>query len=194
MNLKIRSSKTLNNNFIYDVLELDKIAYSEQLLGSFESVSQRFKKNTDSYILAYDNEKLVGYFCFFPVTDNCYKQILETDVLIDDDLTYDDVECYRKNAQNNIFIISVVISPQYRDGDAIRALSKGLAEFLMQKINDGYDITSLIATTVSGDGLKLLNTWNFSKLKDLDEGYQLFICEKEKINSLIPILKGNNNG
>ncbi len=180
-----------DEEIINDVLKLDQMAYPEYILGSYDSVSSRYRKNTDSYILAYnDNSKLVGYFCFFPVTDDAYEEILNSDYLVDDNLTYDDVEPWKLDGDNNVLIISIVILPEYREGKTICALSNAFAEFLSSKMESGISITSIVASAVSNDGVKVLNRWNFQEVKQLEEGYRLFACKgKKDINQLIEILK-----
>ena len=66
MKLYIKRSKNIKKDFINDIMSLDSIAYNEDMQGTYNSINDRFKKNKDSYILAYDNKKLVGYICFFP--------------------------------------------------------------------------------------------------------------------------------
>lgn len=193
MNIKCIFSKGKNDSFINDVLALDALSYPDYILGSFKSVSERYHKNTDSYILAYkDDSTLIGYICFFPVTDSIFEKMMTTSKMVDDDLTFDDVEVYRKNNKNNILIISIVISPEYRDGNTIKEISKSLADYIENKINEGYEISSFVGSTVSEDGFKVLSRWGFKKIKDLEDGYQLMICEKDQVGEMIKVLRGDD--
>lgn len=182
MNIVIKNSWNVSNDFIYDVMKLDEIAYSSDLQGTYDSINARYQKNKESYILAYHKEKLVGYLCFFPITVSLYNEILVSNVIKDDDIQPSSITSYKKNKNNNIFIISTVIKPNYRDGEVIKLMTNSLVEFINKKENEGYKINSIIGTVVSKDGFKLLKMLNFKVYKFYETGYKLMITKEVKLN------------
>lgn len=182
MSLKIIESKNMETDFINDVLELDSIAYSENMQGSYESVNNRYKKNEDSYLLVYDEKTLIGYICFFPISKKLYNEMLVDNKMKDDDISPKDIIPYTEGKSHNLFIISVVIHPDYRNGEAIKLLTSTFVDFIHNKIKTNYHINSILATAVSDDGVKFLERLNFEAIKTYDGGYKLFESKKVRLN------------
>ena len=47
MKLSIKRSKNIKTDFIKDVMCLDSLAYNEDMQGTYDSISNRFKKNIE---------------------------------------------------------------------------------------------------------------------------------------------------
>ena len=107
MKLNIKRSKNIKTDFIKDIMCLDSLAYNEDMQGTYDSINNRFKKNKDSYILAYDNKKLVGYICFFPISDELYSEMLISDTMKDDDISPDDIVSYKEGKKHNKLQINI---------------------------------------------------------------------------------------
>ena len=140
MKLSIKRSKNIKTDFIKDVMCLDSLAYNEDMQGTYDSISNRFKKNKESYILAYDNKKLIGYICFFPISDELYSEMLISDTMKDDDISPDDIVSYKEGKKHNIFIISIVIDPSYRDKEAIKLITNEFIKFIKEKNENDYTL------------------------------------------------------
>ena len=181
MKLNIKRSNNLKTDFINDVMFLDSIAYSKDMQGTYDSISNRFKKNKDSYILAYDKKKLVGYICFFPISDELYSEMLISDSIKDDDILPDDIVSYKKGKKHNIFIISIVIDPNYRDKEAIKLITNEFIKFIKEKNENDYIIDKVLGTTVSDDGFKFVTRLNFKVYKTYEKNYKLVMTDNIKL-------------
>ena len=181
MELSIKRSKNIKIDFIKDIMYLDSLAYNEDMQGTYDSINNRFKKNKDSYILAYDNKKLVGYICFFPISDELYSEMLISDTMKDDDISPDDIVSYKKGKKNNIFIISIVIDPNYRDKEAIKLITNEFIKFIKEKNENDYIIYKVLGTTVSDDGFKFATKLNFKVYKTYEKNYKLVMTDNVKL-------------
>lgn len=180
MKLSIKRSKNIKTDFIKDIMGLDSLAYNEDMQGTYDSINNRFKKNKDSYILAYDNKKLVGYICFFPISDELYSEMLISDTMKDDDISPDDIVSYKKGKKHNIFIISIVINPSYRDKEAIKLITNEFIKFIKEKNENDYIIDKVLGTTVSDDGFKFATRLNFKVYKTYEKNYKLVMTDDLK--------------
>lgn len=181
MKLSIKRSKNIKTDFIKDVMCLDSLAYNEDMQGTYDSISNRFKKNKESYILAYDNKKLIGYICFFPISDELYSEMLISDTMKDDDISPDDIVSYKEGKKHNIFIISTVIDPSYRDKEAIKLITNEFIKFIKEKNENDYIIDKVLGTTVSDDGFKFATKLNFKIYKTYEKNYKLVMTDNVKL-------------
>lgn len=181
MKLSIKRSKNIKTDFIKDVMCLDSLAYNEDMQGTYDSISNRFKKNKESYILAYDNKKLIGYICFFPISDELYSEMLISDTMKDDDISPDDIVSYKEGKKHNIFIISIVIDPSYRDKEAIKLITNEFIKFIKEKNENDYIIDKVLGTTVSDDGFKFATKLNFKIYKTYEKNYKLVMTDNVKL-------------
>ena len=147
--MEIRYGKDYpNDSFLNQVLEIDSLVYPKDLQGSFQSVSKRYHKNKDCLILAVENDSIIGYFCFFPITEELFNHISNNVTFIDDDLNEKDI---LENAENsNIFLLSAAIHPEYQNGTAILKLLRSFKAYIKNK-----GIKSLCAYAISPIGEKL---------------------------------------
>lgn len=180
MKLSIKRSKNIKTDFIKDIMCLDSLAYNEDMQGTYDSISNRFKKNKESYILAYDNKKLIGYICFFPISDKLYNEMLVSDTMKDDDISPDDIVSYKKGKKHNIFIISIVIDPSYRDKEAIKLITNEFIKFIKEKNENDCIIDKVLGTTVSDDGFKFATRLNFKVYKTYEKNYKLVMTDDLK--------------
>ena len=77
----------LTEDFIVDVNNLDHSLYPPNYVGSVESIKERFTANNEEYILAYNNDTLVGYICFYPITKALADKIKCLNKVIDDEIS-----------------------------------------------------------------------------------------------------------
>ncbi len=182
-NFKIVYSKDVQNiNFLDDILKLDKEVYEDSMLGTKKKLEEEFMKNKESYILLYNKEQLIGYKCFFPVTNEAKKEILTGEENFDDNITNDDI-CEYGNI-NNLFLISIVISKKYQNTKGIVYLNEAFKKFLLNKNEDGKKIKSIMAIAVSGNGVKYLERNNFKEKKKIDDNHKLYVCDEEGVRGI----------
>lgn len=109
-----RSDEIPDSDFINDVLRLDSEVYPRKLQGTFASVNGRYQRNKQSYILAYDNNQLIGYICFLNISKNLRNQLLINPLSNDDLINAKDIIKFTLKEPNTLYIISIVVNKKYR--------------------------------------------------------------------------------
>lgn len=183
--MKILSGLEMENDFIPEILNIDRQVYAEDMQGTYNSVYSRFEKNKDSYILAIDevNDKIIGYFCFFPITEKLFSKIINEDAVYDDNIRPSDICSYKE--KNYLFFISAAILPKYQDGIAIRRLTAEFIQFLKQKIRSGHEIEAILAFVISSDGRRFAKRLFFKLKRQISEEFSLYICTKEDLERML---------
>ena len=134
-----------------------------------------------------DGDKLAGYINFFPVSEKLHEELFDDDhhEIRDDDIEPEEMAQYTTEGVNNLFIISVVVHPEYRDGETVKLISGNFAKFIADKQKNGFVIGDISGTAVSGGGRKFLSRMGFEPRKKLDDGYELYVCDGENLEELI---------
>ncbi len=187
MNLHIKVLDSYNLDYLKGIFEIDEISYSEELSGAFENMCERAKKCLESFILLFDDEKLIGYVNVFPIANELHKVLLDKNdaTMFDDDITPEQMQDWEKNCEHNLFVISVAIIPQYRRTYAIKVLGDYLLEYFREKDNSGYKINSIIGIAVSSKGKNFMKRFRSSFYKDIEGGYEMFNNSREDIETLL---------
>ena len=175
--MKIIFSTNISEDFIYDVQKIDRQVYLPSECASFETDRDRWLKNKDSYILLYDetshSNKFIGYMSFFPISDELLHLMKTTDKAYDDDITPDMIKAYEGDV--HIFILSIVVHADYRNGEAICKLTNAFKDFIEEKNSSKVcNIKDITALAVSDGGRKILGKLGLKKLKEVEHGYDLF--------------------
>lgn len=92
--------------------------------------------------------------------------------MYDDNITSSDIIEYSKDV-NILYLMSVVIMPEFQDSLATDMLGNGITNFLKDKEENGYHIQETLATTVGDSGYKFLEKLNFKFKKKLSNGYRV---------------------
>ena len=172
----IKRSTELKEDFIPAILKLDEKVYAADLTGSYRSVKERYDANKDSYLLAIEEatKEIIGYLCFFPITTELKENMKRSDVMIDDIIKGSDIIPYEQGKKHTVYIISVVVHPNYKGKGVSRLLTQALVDFIQEKAALEITIEELLATAVSIGGKNLLQHLDFQEEKTLDGGYTLF--------------------
>lgn len=168
---------------VEDVLELDSQVYSSEFQGTFSSVMNRVLANRDCLIMVRVQDKVVGYICFFPICDELYNEIMSSDNFYDNDIVGNQIIDY--GIDTNLFIISLVISKEYRNGEVIKILNNNFKEWIRKKMISGIEFQHFIAYSISRDGMKWLQQFGFDSIKKITETEVLYIMNKSKIEELL---------
>ncbi|MEG1646521.1 MAG: GNAT family N-acetyltransferase [Clostridia bacterium] len=170
------SSQT-DKNFIDEVVGLDSKVYKKEFQGTKDSITERFNKNEESYILAYNGNILVGYVCFFPISKSLSEKLRKENKFHDDDITSSDIERYVKGKEIQLLLISAVVAPEFSGNGIGKALMQKMFDFLEDKIQAGYIISTIFGEAVSLGGYKLLTSFAFERLKTIEEKIELLIYQ-----------------
>jgi len=172
--IQIYSVIDLDNKLLNEIMEIDSLVYPKHLLATFDEFNNRFLANRDSFILLYDDGKLIGYMCLFPVKPVLYNRILTEDKLFDADITGDMIEQYRPHETYDLYLLSVAIRPEYQNRGLSKLLREGFFKYLSDKKDKGISFSSAVAVAISKEGQRLLEKIGFIKKKDITGGYILY--------------------
>ena len=56
------SNSDTKEDIIYELMEIESAVYPENMRGEYASIKARFQKWPEMFFLAYDQDKIVGYF------------------------------------------------------------------------------------------------------------------------------------
>lgn len=175
------SDASTSNDIIYDLMDIEKDVYKESERGHFDSIERRFNRNKEMFVLLYDDDKLIGYLCFFPITKELHDKILNNDNFYDDNIAAEDVVSYDK--ENYIYLISIALYKKYHN----QGLGKKMMDAFMKKLveikHSGYRINDILASAVSMQGERIAKKYGFTVLNDKSKqfGYKLMYFEGDKI-------------
>ncbi|QWB99820.1 GNAT family N-acetyltransferase [Mycoplasmatota bacterium] len=167
--ITVEQSKHFSLDMIKEIYALDKLVYSEHMAGSIEDDANRYQKVPDAFILLKDDEKIIGYLCFFPVSKDFYKQMLESDEMYDNNIGPDDIVLYEKGMNHHIFIISMVIHPLYKSQGLFRKVLKKFKKVLIEYHNQSMYISNISGYAVSGAGEHILKSFGSELVKEVDD-------------------------
>jgi len=170
----LKSVEDLDISLISDILEIDSAVYPEHLQGTFDELYDRFKANRDMFILLYDDTRLVGYFCLFPIRNELYEEISNSDRLYDSDISGDQLEQYKPGNTYKLYAISTAIHPDYQGKGLSKHLINGFYKYLLDKKKRSIHISSVLATAVTNGGDSILRKLGFTHKKALSSGYSLY--------------------
>jgi GNAT superfamily N-acetyltransferase len=164
-------SAQMQKDFIADLLRIDASVFDESALGTDASIRARLNANKDGFILAIDNENkdnetIVGYLSFFPITDDLSRRIQTENKTYDDDILNTDIlPSYDSDVDFDIILLSAAIIPDYQGRGIGAALSQKCFEFLKGKAASGSRIRDLFSYAYTGGGLHLLTKAGFTAVE-----------------------------
>jgi len=187
MGFRILKGEELGTDYLKKVMALDAVVYSEEYVGKLENMAARYEKNPKSFVCMEDTEsgRLAGYMNFFPCTKALYKDIVyESNVIRDDDIRPDEIALYHEE-ENHLFIISIVIAPEFQGKEAVITLSDAWIGYLNDLEKAGYPITDISATAVSPEGRKFLRNYMFTQERELSDGNIVYLCKEKFLRKLL---------
>lgn len=171
----IASNCDTKEDIIYALMKIERAVYSENMRGEYESIKARFQKYPEMFFLAYDEDEIVGYFCFFPITQRIYDDVMYKGCFRDDDIKAEDI--LPMETARHIYLLSVALYKEYQD--------KGIADKMMEEFQilidkrnkDGGQIEDIIATVVTDDGEKFAERYGYKLHFDNweKEGYKIYV-------------------
>ena len=185
--LELRTGLDAPANFIERAFEIDRQTYSAELCGVIENMYSRYERCRDSFLLLYRGDLLIGYLCVLPIGKDLHAQ-LENPAdtkMRDDDITPEEMADWSLTEPNHLFILSVVILPEYRDGEAVRMLSNGWLAYLRDKETRGYKIGSISGSAVSEGGARFIRRFRGEFVKNLDDGYRYYRADRKNVEELL---------
>lgn len=162
-----------DKKFIKEIIEIDKKVYPDNLQGKFNEVYARFRANRDMFVLLYDDKKLIVYLCLFPINDSLYETISSENKLFDSDISCKMIEQYKSYNVYKLYLISMVIIPEYQKKGLSKFLIKGFYKYILDKKKRNILFSKILSSAVTNDGKLMLKRMGFKKKKDLPGGFTL---------------------
>jgi GNAT superfamily N-acetyltransferase len=152
-----------NNDLINRIIAIDSIIYPKEMQGTFDSVMDRFCANTDSFLLLLKYDIIIGYLCLFPIKDDEYFIINNSNKIFDDaELTGKHIIKYCPGKKHHLLLISMGIIPKYQRKGCSHLLSNAFREFIKRKEREKIIIDTIdsYAVTVQGEHFLINNDFN----------------------------------
>jgi len=156
-------------DFIDDIQAIDEAVFEPAAQGTKSSLLARYKANRESYILAYDGLRLVGYIGFFPISGDLSGRILAEDRPYDDNIQPWDILDYTIGTGFDMFLISMALLPAYAGMGIGKELMRRYFDFMTNKIESGCNINNMYAYAFTAAGEKILLKSGFEGIKDVQQ-------------------------
>lgn len=172
LNNVVASNHELSDEELKRVLEIDSLVYPESYQSTYEQVLLRFNCNRGCFTTLLNEGKIVGYICYFPITQRLREGIVNGTYTNDVDLASEDVLAYEAS-QGSLYIISLAIDPKYQGTDALKVMMSAF-EHRLNTLALTYGIEEVLAVTVSEKGRTTLEKQGFNLMRDIDEQVAVF--------------------
>ena len=175
LNTKIVSYGSVSRTLINKIVMLEKDiepCICRNGVNGYYKYSDIFK---ESLVVAEDNGRVIGYLCWFPISNDFSSKVLDAEDYIEDNcIAVKDVS-YVCN-MNNVLIRSLYIHPKYRGLGIGTSLVEALLLRLISLQENGNTVRDLLfqAKTKEYDSLFKKFTFNESKCI-LESEYTLYI-------------------
>ena len=168
------SDESTSDEVIYELMKIEKDVYAPEYCGEYDLICRRFHKYRDMFILAYDEDKIIGYLCFFPISKKLYNEILYTRKFHDDDIEPGDVMAM--SANNNIYFLSIALYKKYHGKGIGKAMMDTFFSDMKKEKNNGHNIDDIVASVVTNQGENIMKKYGFSIENDYAESahYKLY--------------------
>jgi len=146
---------------IEDMVKLDELTFFPEDSANVEELEIWYKRNKDIFVLLKNDDKLIGYSIFFPITEECYKKYRSGEIL-EGEINSSEILEWQDNTFPYVLFNNISISPEFQNGDAIKILTSGIISKVMELKKRNIVLCNTIAECDSNDGIKYLsNIFNF---------------------------------
>ena len=159
----------VSDDFILDVLHIDETVFEPSARGTQDSLLDRYNANRESYILAYDSDKIVGYVAFFPINSELGNCIINENRPFDDNIQAKNIlPSYDVAEDFDMFLISIAILPEYNGRGIGKELMKKYFDFISTKIQNGCKIRNTYSYAFTDAGARILSKSGFNEVKSVE--------------------------
>lgn len=153
---RIYSHHVLSGKIFDKIAELDRNAYSKDLLWGADYQKELYNKNKDTFSIIKYKNKIVGYINYLVLTTNEYNEIINNNI-ITVNYNNNDILRYHKNNDNYVIIDSIVIDEKYDNSKIIKLYNKAINKYINKKKKEGFKIGDIISIGVSDFEKRVLN-------------------------------------
>jgi GNAT superfamily N-acetyltransferase len=153
---------------IFDsIQEIDRSVFHDNGLATQQSDIDRYEAYKDSYFFAIHNEKIIGYLCYFPITERFYESVIEGIKVYDGDIASTDI-CGLNNNFNYIFLLSIAIRPEFQR----KGISKLFSGILVEEFSR-IIIKDMVSYAFTAGGEHFLKHIGLKNYKEMEDGIKL---------------------
>ena len=153
---------------IFDSIQvIDRSVFHDNGLATQQSDIERYEAYKDSYIFAICEGKIVGYLCYFPITEKFYESVIEGLKVYDGDIESTDI-CNLNDNSNYIFLLSVAISPEFQK----KGISKRFSEILIEEFSK-IKIKDIVSYAFTEGGEHFLSHLGLKNCKEMEDEIKL---------------------
>jgi GNAT superfamily N-acetyltransferase len=160
---------------VSELIEIDALAFPEHIGGTCTKIYEKYAGNDDMFVLMYDDSKLIGYICFFPISETLCDKMLRGKELSDSDMSSGMIDEYNPHSTYCIYASTVAIIPEYQGRGLAKRLVKELYRKLLDKRNDGMRFASVVVAAATNGGVKIAEKMGLKKTRSLPDGYELYV-------------------
>lgn len=142
----------VDDNLIKEMIEIDKLFFKGDDIAEFNRCKEWVRCNPDIYTMLMQDDKVIGYINFMPITENAHQMVLQGK-LKDYQLTSEHIVKFQSDKPLKCYLTAIAIREEYQDTEAIIKLWNGLLNKL-KTLN--LTISSVVADCVSNHGEKLV--------------------------------------
>ncbi len=175
--MKIRieySTDHTDEKIIRDLMKIETDVYEPEYRGEYEAINRRFQKLREMFVLAYDEKKLIGYLCFFPISDRLFHELMNKNFFHDDDIQPDDVMEWKET--NHIYLLSIALYRNYHGKRIGVKMMQAFFDRIKVRQDEGKRTNDILASVVTKEGEGLAKKFGFTLIRDLTvtNKYKLF--------------------
>lgn len=182
--LHIVRCRYISRHIYNNIVSLDRDAFSEEYLWSFDQHKDFFEINSSAILLIKDKNKTIGYINYIVINEDKYNRIKRAQTYYYN-LNSADVTSLRKRRKNYILIESIAIKKAYESAKMKEFIAKRLRTEFRNKSKQGYHIYGIISAGVSDLEKSILSDIGFNHLKDYREKEELYELDEKAIKDFI---------
>ena len=159
--------------YLSQIIDIDKMTLPAEYITSMQKLEERCLANKESFVAVILMDTILGYFNFFPISDNTLQQLINGQITNDIFLGAENIEQYSIRKDINIYIITAAVRKEWQNTDVIQLIEESFRKFIRNKMKNGVRIKSLYASVISLDGDKLLRRMGFTPITSNKDLYQI---------------------
>ena len=164
MKMIIKKGREITKKDIFDAVQLDYQTYDDMYFVNIDQCYDWFDINPDIYVMAFNDDKLIGYINFSPVSRETYDLIASGNN-IDTFINKDSIVPYVDEKNYYFYFSSIVVKKEYQHQGVAKAMLLELKELItsLAKERDIY-FAKGVADAISEGGEHILSKFGFSFL------------------------------
>ena len=200
--MRVIVGNNVTPEMLEQALKLDWSCYPKDYWLTFDKCKDYFNANNEIYIMLMEENELIGYINFSPISDEAYNKIRSGEYK-DTYLEGKDIVSYNKKGFYNGYFSSVVVKAEYRKRGIATILMNELFKYLTVLSERGIFFKRIVADVLSDGGRVLIEKFGLKKIIDSSESLGIYeiqlVTDDENLSGVAKELNEiymgmNNNG